>query len=110
MSSYVVVSLEDVKALGLNGTLVEESELQAARAIAAAALSHPQGAPEDVDEDGPQEPQEGASDAASVDLVAGPPKKPRRARQPAGEGGAGQLVPDDPAIPGANEACEPGEA
>ena len=110
MSSYVVVSLEEVQALGLNGTLVEESELEAARAAAAMAISNSQEPQEGGPEDGPQEPQGGASDAASVDLVAGPPKKPRRARQPAGEGGAGQSAPDDPATPGMNEAYERGEA
>lgn len=100
----------EAQALGLSGTMVEEAELEAARAAAAMAISNPQGPQEGDPEDGPQEPQEGASVAVSVDLAADAPKKPRRARQPAGESGAGQFVPDDPDTPGVNEAYEPGEA
>jgi hypothetical protein len=61
-------------------------------------------------DDGPQEPQEGASESLDVSVEAGVAKKPRRARKPAPGGDADKPIPDDPATPDVSEPDEPAEA
>jgi hypothetical protein len=108
MADLLMVAPSEVVELGLSSTLVEREEYDAAvvrkdQGPAAAAADAV------LFEDGPQEPQEAASEELDVSVEAGVAKKPRRARKPAPGDDAGQFVADDPATPDVNEAYEPAE-
>lgn len=109
MTEYLMLNEGDAGELGLTSMLVLRSDYEAAVARkgqgAAAAAADAA-----IFEDGPQEPQEAASEEMDVSVEAGVARKPRRARKPAPGDDAGQFIPDNPATPDVNEAYEPAEA
>ena len=100
MASYVMVSPEEAKLLGLSGTMVDEAELADASAAAPAdhrAAQDAAAADAVLFEDGPAEVQEDASEPPDVEVEAGVARKPRRARRPAGGADGGQFTPENEA-------------
>jgi len=110
MASYITVLPEEATALALPGLLVEEEVLLAAREAVGGQAQAAAAADAVIFDDGPQEPQEAASEPLDVEVAAGVARKPRRARRPTGGDDAGQFIPDDPATLDVNEAYEQADA